>query len=117
MSKPFTLLAKETVIRELQILLIKNQNSVEPKLKGNRRFAREAPISFQFWLLGFETAGKYTDPLSLRESHFHKTDPKNYHPVSLTCVVSVQNMEYIICSQMMHHLEANNILTENQFGF
>jgi len=46
----------------------------------------------------------------------NKTDPGNYRPVSLTSIVC-KTMEHVICSQMMRHLESNNILAENQFGF
>ena len=45
-----------------------------------------------------------------------KSDPKNYHPISLTSVIC-KTMEHIIVSQLMKHLESTNILAENQFGF
>ena len=45
-----------------------------------------------------------------------KSDPKNYRPISLTSVVC-KCMEHIIVSQIMKHLEKNNILTDSQFGF
>ena len=45
-----------------------------------------------------------------------RTDPKNYRPISLTSLIC-KFMEHIICSQLMHHLDTNNILTECQFGF
>ena len=44
------------------------------------------------------------------------TDPKNYWPISLTSLIC-KFMEHIICSQPMHHLDTNNILSECQFGF
>ena len=40
----------------------------------------------------------------------------NYRPVSLTSISS-KIMEHIIHSNIISHLEANNILTENQHGF
>ena len=40
----------------------------------------------------------------------------NYRPVSLTCI-SCKVMEHIIASQVMKHLESNDILYEKQFGF
>ena len=46
----------------------------------------------------------------------NKTDPTNYRPISLTSVVC-KIMEHILSSQIMKHLEDNNILSENQFGF
>ena len=45
-----------------------------------------------------------------------RSDPKNYHPVSLTSIVC-KTMEHVLVSQIMHHLETNNILVETQFGF
>ena len=45
-----------------------------------------------------------------------KSDSKNYRPISLTSVVC-KCMEHIIVSQIMKHLEKNNILTDSQFGF
>ena len=45
-----------------------------------------------------------------------RSDPKNYHPVSLTSIVC-KTMEHVLVSQIMHHLETNNTLVETQFGF
>ena len=45
-----------------------------------------------------------------------RTDPKNYQPISLTSLIC-KFMEHIICSQLLHHLDTNNILSECQFGF
>ena len=45
-----------------------------------------------------------------------RSDPKNYHPVSLTSIVC-KTMEHVLTSQIMHHLETNNILVDTQFGF
>ena len=45
-----------------------------------------------------------------------KSDPKNYCPISLTSVVC-KYIEHIIVSQIIKHLEKNNILTDSQFGF
>ena len=39
-----------------------------------------------------------------------RTDPKNYHSMSLTSVVC-KTMEHFIVSQLMKHLESTNILT------
>ena len=46
----------------------------------------------------------------------NRSDPKNYRPVSLTSLVC-KTMEHIIVSQIMKHLESNNILVEVQHGF
>ena len=40
----------------------------------------------------------------------------NYRPVSLTCILSKQ-MEHIIASQIMNHLNSNNLLYAKQHGF
>ena len=45
-----------------------------------------------------------------------KVDPSNYRPVSLTSVVC-KIMEHIIFSQVMKHLNDNNILVHYQHGF
>ena len=45
-----------------------------------------------------------------------KSDPRNYRPISLTSVVC-KTMEHILVSQIMKHLEENNILSDSQFGF
>ena len=45
-----------------------------------------------------------------------RTDPQNYRPVSLTYIVC-KTLEYILSSQIMHHLESNDIICTTQFGF
>jgi len=45
-----------------------------------------------------------------------KAHPGNYHPISLTSVVC-KTVEHIMVSQIMKHLEDQNILSDNQFGF
>ncbi|MEW8547660.1 MAG: reverse transcriptase family protein [Candidatus Thiodiazotropha sp.] len=45
-----------------------------------------------------------------------KTNPANYRPVSLTCIVC-KSMEHIIYSQIMKHLDTHNILVDFQHGF
>ena len=45
-----------------------------------------------------------------------RTKPENYRPVSLTAVIS-KMLEHIIVSQIMDHLDRQNILHENQHGF
>ena len=43
-------------------------------------------------------------------------NPVNYRPISLTCV-SCKLMEHILVSNIMDHLEENNILCAQQHGF
>ena len=45
-----------------------------------------------------------------------KTDPGNYRPVSLTSQIC-KTLEHILVSQIMKHLETNDILTDVQYGF
>jgi hypothetical protein len=45
-----------------------------------------------------------------------KFRPSNYRPVSLTCICS-KLLEHIIVSNIMKHLESNNILVDSQHGF
>ena len=45
-----------------------------------------------------------------------KSDPANYRPISLTCILS-KVMEHIVASNLTRHLNANNILYELQHGF
>ena len=46
----------------------------------------------------------------------NRSDPKNYHPVSMTSLIC-KTMEHILVSQIMKHLESNNILIQEQHGF
>ena len=45
-----------------------------------------------------------------------KNDPRNYCPVSLTSLIC-KTLEHILTSQIMKHLESNNILTDVKYGF
>ena len=45
-----------------------------------------------------------------------KSDPSNYRPISLTSILC-KTLEHIITSNIMSHLEDNNLLWENQHGF
>ena len=45
-----------------------------------------------------------------------KTDPGNYRPVSLTSLVC-KTLEHVLVSQIMKHLESNQILADVQYGF
>ena len=45
-----------------------------------------------------------------------KHDPLNYRPISLTCICC-KLLEHIISSNVMSHLENNNILYDLQHGF
>ena len=45
-----------------------------------------------------------------------KSKPENYRPISLTCVCC-KVLEHIITSNIMAHLDRNNLLFQNQHGF
>lgn len=45
-----------------------------------------------------------------------KTNPANYRPVSLTCILC-KSMEHIVFSQIMNHLDRHKILVNFQHGF
>lgn len=45
-----------------------------------------------------------------------KTDPLNYRPVSLTCVIC-KICEIIIRNELVEHLESNNLISNEQHGF
>jgi hypothetical protein len=45
-----------------------------------------------------------------------KHNPGNYRPISITCI-ACKLLEHIFVSNMMQHLETNNILYELQHGF
>jgi hypothetical protein len=45
-----------------------------------------------------------------------KHNPGNYRPISITCI-ACKLLEHIFASNMMQHLETNNILYELQHGF
>ena len=45
-----------------------------------------------------------------------KSSAPNYRPVSLTSISS-KIFEHILASQIMHHLQSNNILSDSQHGF
>jgi hypothetical protein len=45
-----------------------------------------------------------------------KHNPGNYRPISMTCI-ACKLLEHIFASNMMQHLETNNILYELQHGF
>ena len=45
-----------------------------------------------------------------------KSDPSNYRPVSLTCVIG-KMMERLVKEQMINYMERNNLITNAQHGF
>ena len=45
-----------------------------------------------------------------------KSDPKNYRPISLTCIAS-KVLEHIVHSHIMKYFDRYNILTDLQHGF
>ena len=45
-----------------------------------------------------------------------KSDPANYRPVSLTCVIC-KLFERLLQKSIVHHLESNNLIANSQHGF
>ena len=52
-------------------------------------------------------------PIHKKNSRDH---PGNYHPISLTSVLS-RVLEHIIANKLLHHFHCNNLLSVKQFGF
>ena len=46
----------------------------------------------------------------------NKTNPANYRPASLNCIIC-KTMEHVTYSQIMNHLDSHHILVEFQHGF
>ena len=55
----------------------------------------------------------YVTPIDIKGN---RSDPKNYHPVSVTSLVC-KTMEHILVSQVMKHLQLNNILIQEQHAW
>ena len=66
-------------------------------------------------VLSLKTGHQHGSPLSTRKDR-DKSTSNNYRPQSLTCILC-KAMKYIVCSQIGHHLDDNNILHPNQHGF
>jgi len=60
-----------------------------------------------------EWKSAYVTPVFKKDK---KSDPSNYRPVSLTSILC-KTFEHVLVSQIMKHLENNQILCPNQFGF
>ena len=45
-----------------------------------------------------------------------RSNPENYRPISLTCI-TCKILEHIVHSNIMQHLETNEVLNETQHGF
>ena len=63
--------------------------------------------------LPLEWKSAYVTPLFKKDK---RSNPSNYRPVSLTCILC-KTFEHILVSQIMNHLETYQILCPNQFGF
>jgi hypothetical protein len=44
------------------------------------------------------------------------TDPQNYRPIGITCVLS-KVFEGFLCDSLVTHLESNNLLSKSQYGY
>lgn len=86
-----------------------------------KSFAKELTPSYRLLFQASIDQGKVPDDWKAANVTpiFKKGDrnkPENYRPVSITSI-SCKLLEHIICSNIMRHLDQNDILTEAQHGF
>ena len=99
---------------------LKPHKATGPDLIPPNSFERTQPFSqlyltCQSKLARFRMTGrKLALPQFSKKGDKHR--PSNYRPVSLTCIIA-KCMEHILVSNMMKHLELNNILHPLQHGF
>ena len=79
-----------------------------------------APIITQIFQQSYNTGKLPNDWLQALVTPIHKkshkSDPANYRPISLTCILC-KVMEHIILSNMWKHLHKHNIILHFQHGF
>ena len=89
------------------------------------RVLKEVSVSISYWLCYLfqqsynqsaipEDWSKATiTPIFKKDN---KSNPANYHPISLTCICC-KVMEHIVLSHMAKHLALNNVIINEQHGF
>ena len=79
-----------------------------------------APVFSHIFQLSIDSGELPKDWRNAKVSHIFKKGDRhtasNYRPVSLTCVCC-KFLEYIICHQILNHLEQQSILTPLHYGF
>ena len=110
------------VIKQLENL---NQNKATGPDELPARVLKEtakqiAPIITQIFQQSYNTGKLPNDWLQALVTSIHKkshkSDPANYRPISLTCILC-KVMEHIILSNMWKHLHKHNIILHFQHGF
>ena len=110
------------VIKQLENL---NQNKATGPDELPARVFKEtakqiAPIITQIFQQSYNTGKLPNDWLQALVTPIHKkshkSDPANYRPISLTCILC-KVMEHIILSNMWKHLHKHNIILHFQHGF
>ena len=90
----------------------------QPVLKETAK--QIAPIITQIFQQSYNTGKLPNDWLHALVTPIHKkshkSDPANYRPISLTCILC-KVMEHIILSNMWKHLHKHNIILHFQHGF
>jgi len=119
---PYLKIGIDGVVKQLKNL---NQNKAtgpdELPAKVLKETAAEiAPIITPIFQQSYNTSKLPDDWLQALVTPIHKknlkSDPANYRPISLTCILC-KVMEHIILSNMWKHLHKHNIILHFQHGF
>ena len=121
-NTPLLKIGIDGVIKQLENL---NQNKATGPDELPARVLKEtakqiAPIITQIFQQSYNTGKLLNDWLQALVTPIHKkshkSDPANYRPISLTCILC-KVMEHIILSNMWKHLHKHNIILHFQHGF
>ena len=121
-NTPLLEIGIDGVIKQLENL---NQNKATGPDELPARVLKEtakqiAPIITQIFQQSYNTGKLPNDWLQALVTPIHKkshkSDPANYRPISLTCILC-KVMEHIILSNMWKHLHKHNIILHFQHGF
>ena len=63
----------------------------------------------------FPTSWKHSLLLLVPKSE-GRSNPTNYHPISITCIIS-KVLKTIISDHFLKHLEKNSLISDHQYGF
>ena len=119
---PFLEIGIDGVVKQLKNI---NQNKATGPDELPARVLKEAaaeiaPIITHIFQQSYNTSKLPDDWLQALVTPIHKkslkSDPANYRPISLTCILC-KVMEHIILSNMWKHLHKHNILLHFQHGF
>ena len=116
---PFLEIGIDGVVKQLKNI---NQNKATGPDELPARVLKEtaAEIATPIFQQSYNTSKLPDDWLQALVTPIHKkslkSDPANYRPISLTCILC-KVMEHIILSNMWKHLHKHNILLHFQHGF